>query len=318
MSDRVKSLPEAAAWWKLNEGHGTTAADSSGHGHELRLEGGASWNTDTSVTPPRVSLSLDGNGQYAQSARSVIRTAEAYTVCAWVWVDPAEHDRRRNLTAVTQDGAANAGFGLQLRSTPEWNFFVPADDTGHPGSVRATDTAVSFGRWAHLAGVHDKPGSDTMALYVDGTRKAEVKNPPSWEADGPSALGRVLWDRNHQDWWNGRIRDVRVFQAALTQDQVREVYLADVFVPDPVAWWPLDDGEGETARDESGRGHPLALKGQAGWYDDDLAWPPVVAMSLNGYGHAESAEAVLDTAASYTCRHGYGMPRRGRAASALR
>jgi alpha-N-arabinofuranosidase len=104
MTGYRSSLPSPEGWWKLDEGRGDTAGDSSGHGHDLRLEGGAGWDADSSVTPARVSLSLDGKGQYAQAVGRVVDTVKPYTVTAWVWLDPAGHGSKLYATAVSQGG----------------------------------------------------------------------------------------------------------------------------------------------------------------------------------------------------------------------
>jgi hypothetical protein len=51
--------------WTFDKGSGTTAADSSGQNNPLTLEGGASWGPG--VVGPHA-LSLNGDGQYAQSS----------------------------------------------------------------------------------------------------------------------------------------------------------------------------------------------------------------------------------------------------------
>jgi hypothetical protein len=59
-----------------------------------------------------------------------------------------------------------------------------------------------------------------------------------------------------------------------------------------VACWPLDDGEGRTARDTSGHGHDARLGGRPRWADRALA--------LDGRRWAETAAAVLDTEGDFS------------------
>jgi hypothetical protein len=59
-----------------------------------------------------------------------------------------------------------------------------------------------------------------------------------------------------------------------------------------VASWPLDDGEGRTARDASGHGHEARLSGRGRWREGALA--------LDGRRWAETAAGVLDTAGDYS------------------
>ena len=50
--------PSLVGWWKLDEGSGTTAADSSGHGNDGTLEGSAAWDAGMfgNAEPPGIPL----------------------------------------------------------------------------------------------------------------------------------------------------------------------------------------------------------------------------------------------------------------------
>jgi len=58
-------------YWKLDEGSGTTASDSSGYGHNGTLRNGPAWSTDTPVTMDfhdPVALNFDGSDDYVDIA----------------------------------------------------------------------------------------------------------------------------------------------------------------------------------------------------------------------------------------------------------
>ena len=44
-----------------------------------------------------------------------------------------------------------------------------------------------------------------------------------WQANGPLRIGRARWGGFLVDWWNGSIDDVRVYQGALTSDEIFEL-----------------------------------------------------------------------------------------------
>ena len=69
-----------AGYWKFDEGTGTTAADSSGGGHPLTLQGGATWTTGV-VGPHALSVTPQ---QDAASTVPVVDTSNSFTVSAWV------------------------------------------------------------------------------------------------------------------------------------------------------------------------------------------------------------------------------------------
>ena len=79
--------PSIIGWWKLDDGAGATAADSSGKGNHGTLQGEASFVADGHF---RGAVLLDGNGDYVECGRSdVFNVSSAVTLAAWVQADPA-------------------------------------------------------------------------------------------------------------------------------------------------------------------------------------------------------------------------------------
>ena len=93
-------------YWKLDEGAGTSAEDSSGYGHEGTLVNDPVRSTDT---PPTVfsdmhALLFDGADDYVSIADNSRLTPSALTVAAWIRRPPgarvlARHDRRQGRLA---------------------------------------------------------------------------------------------------------------------------------------------------------------------------------------------------------------------------
>src|ERR1700679_1578228 len=137
--------------WAFDEGTGTTAADSSGAGHPLTLQGGATWAPGVVGAN---ALSLNGTQQYAESAGPVIDTTQSFTVSAWVYLNNVNGYQ----TFVSQDGSQVSGFFLQLRGdTHQFAFTRPAYDSPKALGIIATDAAVipQPDEWYHLTGVYD-------------------------------------------------------------------------------------------------------------------------------------------------------------------
>src|SRR5450432_3061745 len=148
--------------WTFDEGAGSTAADSSGANHPLTLAGGASWGPG--VVGPHALL-LNGSGQFAQSAGTVIDTTQSFTVSAWVNLSNTNGYQ----TFVSQDGSQISGFFLQLRGdTHQFSFTRPAYDSPKALGIIATDGAVipQPDEWYHLTGVYDA-SAQTISLYVN-------------------------------------------------------------------------------------------------------------------------------------------------------
>jgi len=72
---------ELVAWWKLDDGSGTTAFDSSGNGNDGVLEGDPQW-VDGQLGG---ALEGDGSGDYIRVPHSdSLDISDAVTVALWV------------------------------------------------------------------------------------------------------------------------------------------------------------------------------------------------------------------------------------------
>ena len=201
--------------WTFDEGSGTTAADSSGGDHPLTLTNGAGWGPG--LIGPH-SLSLNGNGQYAQAAGPVIDTTQSFSVSAWVNLSNTNGYQ----TFVSQDGTNVSGFYLQLRGDTHRFVFtrIAYDSTQALGIIASADSIIPQpGVWYHLTGVYDAQ-SQTISLYVNGTLQQTQSFVPNWSAGGALAVGRSLYGGNHVDFVSGLIDDVRTYSGVLTAGQV--------------------------------------------------------------------------------------------------
>src|ERR1019366_7563593 len=213
-SGMAAQSPPLPGHWTFDEGSGTTAADSSGGGHPLTLQGGATW---ASGVVGANALSVNGSQQYAQSAAPVIDTTQSFTVSAWVYLNNVNGYQ----TFVSQDGTQISGFFLQLRGdTHQFAFTRPAYDSPKALGVIATAPNIipQPDEWYHLAGVYNAQ-AQTISLYVNGTLQQTQPFVPNWSASGPLAVGRSLFNSARADYVSGEIDDVQTYAGALGAPQ---------------------------------------------------------------------------------------------------
>ncbi|MDQ2903302.1 MAG: DUF5127 domain-containing protein [Chloroflexota bacterium] len=210
-------------YWKLDEGSGTNAADSSGNGNNGTLSGGPAWTTGKIGT----ALSFNG-GTGVDIHRSVLNTSGSYSVAAWVQLTNIGNWS----TAVSQDGTTISGFFLQYTNPGagadggKFAFSVVSADSTGGTSVRATSAFTPLAnRWYHLVGIHDA-GSNQIKLYVNGTLVATRSVVPAWNATGETVIGHAKWGGGSVDFWPGLIDDVRVYNRVLSDQDVRDIYNA--------------------------------------------------------------------------------------------
>ena len=200
---------EGVGHWALDDGSGTTAADSAGD-HPLTLQG-ATWSAD--------GLGFDGSSE-AHSDGTVLDTkGTSFSVSAWV---RAEQVGGGFQTVVSEDGDRNSAFFLQYSGADRrWAFsFVGAralaSDVGEPVP----------GRWYHLVGVRDVTDS-TLAIYVDGVEAGTASVLGTADvATGDLVVGRGKYGGDPVDHLTGTVDDVRAYDRALSSSEVAELFAA--------------------------------------------------------------------------------------------
>lgn len=177
----VRPQPVDVAYWKLDEGAGTTAGTASGEpAYAGTLHGGASWTaSEINQSDPGASgtaVSLDGVDDYVEMPRVVSTThAAGFSVSAWVRPDRLDSYH----TVIAQHGLQTYAFRLYYRlDSDQWCFRVRHDDDASaPGTMVCSDVDPQVGAWTHLAGVYDRPAGK-LRLYVNGGPKRSTR---SWD-----------------------------------------------------------------------------------------------------------------------------------------
>ncbi|TMR90652.1 LamG domain-containing protein [Nonomuraea basaltis] len=269
--------------WKLDEGQGTTAADAA-NAHPATLNG-ATW------TSGRTGSGLRLANAYAQTSGPVIDTGRNFTVTAWARLT----NTNATATLVTQEGARTAGFALQYSKPDDrWSFTRAGTDTDNAATVRALSAAAPrLNEWTHLTGVYDSAAGQ-LTLYVNGRLESTVAHTQPWNAAGPLTIGRGKINGAPAESWPGDADEVRVYGRAMFADEVADLVNSAATL---VGHWKLDEDDGLSAADSSGKATAATLAGGAtwtsGWLDGALA--------LDGVDdHAQATGPAVNTRTGFT------------------
>ncbi|SMD20151.1 LamG domain-containing protein, partial [Kibdelosporangium aridum] len=296
--------------WTFDEGSGTAVNDSVG-GKRVLLQNGTGFAQGRAGN----GLRFDGVDDVAVTENGVnVNTNTSFTVSGWVHLDGKSCDidpetLRCMISAVSMDGGDSVPPKFRLGYVKDidngrpgnWIFELPEKN----GQVTKASLDVLKGekeKWVHLAGVYDA-AAKAVWLYVDGTRKSDGILLEPWQASGQLRVGSAHVDGRNQ-FWPGRIDDVRMYSGALTDDRINALISSypaqDGPTPLPVAdagHWKFDESTGTTAADSSGRGLTATMKGGAGWFagrSGGTGW-------FDGTsGFAETATPVLNTDQSFS------------------
>ncbi|MCP4668911.1 MAG: hypothetical protein GY849_21445, partial [Deltaproteobacteria bacterium] len=130
----------------------------------------------------------------------------------------------------------------------------------------STGPELSLNTWYHLAGVFD---GRSVQLFLNGVLKS------SKEASGPITQYPGDLNLGRNSYWQdrifeGEIAEVRLWNKARTPGEIqRDLYKRMTGnEPDLAAYWKLDEGAGETARDAAKSQNNGVIKG-AEWVESD-------------------------------------------------
>jgi hypothetical protein len=218
-------VPEGlVALWNFDEGSGTTAADSSGNGHDGTISG-ATW-TSPGAEGTGFCLDFDGQGTNRVSVGTFDVTGNAISIACWYKADNLDtpgNDPRLISKAI--GGSSEEHWFMvsssRVSGTKVLRFRLKTDGT--TGELKA-DTAtgnIELDVWTHAAAVWD---GATMRLYKNGVEVGSTAKGGTLSTD-PAAkvsIGNQPAETGDRPW-DGLIDDVRIYDLALSMDEIAEL-----------------------------------------------------------------------------------------------
>jgi hypothetical protein len=205
--------------WALDETSGTVAADSSTSGNDGTVYGGA-WTGDGMIGG---ALSLDDLDDHVITPgdSSIDFGADSFSLC--LWLKTAVGGQRYYIANNRTGGLAEA---VSIRS---WNDsqvqMVTQDDDGHITELSVPDANFITGEWVHVAAVRNIT-ADKLFIYADGVLQGSITD-GSVVGINPMTDGLAFgvdtdgWIR----YFSGQLDDIRVYDFALDQNDVKALYL---------------------------------------------------------------------------------------------
>ncbi|MHC4519091.1 MAG: LamG-like jellyroll fold domain-containing protein, partial [Planctomycetota bacterium] len=205
--------PSLVGWWKLDDGSGTTAADSSGRSVDGTLFGDPAWDTEGIYGG---CLLFDGTDDYIFIDGGF--QLPEYTMAVWFRVDaPGQRDILSAYAVGVQHGIL---LELQGDGTLRFLHRLPLGTGG--GNNIYTTTTYDEGAWYHAAMVK---AVDEIALYVNGEQVGALPDDSTFDP-GDSfglAVGVLDDERGVARLFLGAMDDVRVHDRPLAQEEIQRV-----------------------------------------------------------------------------------------------
>jgi len=199
----------------MHRGAGGVVKDYSGEGNHGDIHG-AKWADEYSAS---WALEFDGVDDYVNYPPTNIGEKASYTVAGWFKTDTGENN--------------NWGWGESCNGSAPFFIIYYADTTVSPvpgvrvnysgvsGPEIDTGTSVADGKWHHVVLV--QRASDDRELFIDGSSVATDTTSISTFSVTDGWIGG---EASYGQYFNGKIDDVRIYDRALTESEIKAHYEA--------------------------------------------------------------------------------------------
>lgn len=251
-----------AVWYKFDEGTGTLLADSSGNHRDATLYnvGPLTW-AYAGHNGGGFCVNLEpGQRTWIECPNTVVanvggQTGQSFTF--WLKYDDRFLEEQTWSSVLVFHKNAPGGGDSQTLETElpvpfqngqqamPWLRFVDVRTSAETGLMKVRASMISS-RWNHYALVYDTPVTQ-MSIYINGAQVAATTNSAITRVWGPNAtgdgnantvrigtrgnalpgplpLGAGNYDVNNNQFWQGRIDDMRLYSKALSENEIQ--YLA--------------------------------------------------------------------------------------------
>jgi hypothetical protein len=241
------ALPVAVAHWKLDESGGSVAHEETGD-HHGNAYGSPVWQPSGGKLGG--ALLFDGINDYVDCGTFNPSAATGQlTVCLWAKWNGLNGSYQGLIGK--RDSFYNQQMMWQIEATNVTGnlTFKQSDDPGIGAS------APPIGQWMHVAATFD---GTTARLYLNGIQSSSAAF-----SLGSGAAAQVVFgacEKNGGNPFNGALDDVRLYDEALSDEQIQAVMAGGVAEPtdagpEPgglLAHWALDEASGRIAYDGVG------------------------------------------------------------------
>ena len=224
-------------WWKLNECQGGTAYDSGSGGNNGTITVGGSgsntslgtcssgtgteaWNNGT-IGKRNASLDFDGTDDWVDLQDTNDQTTNDLTLSAWIKTDSSSAYQYIIAKGDHRGDQSQPFYSMRIDQTTGYATGLIRDNanTGYATVTGTTD--LSDGVWHHVLVVYDR--SSNAELFIDGKSEntASISGESATLDSGVDlALGVRYNTGSNGLWFNGQIDEVKVFNYALTEQQI--------------------------------------------------------------------------------------------------
>lgn len=214
--------PVPIAHWAMDEGSGSTAADSGANGADLAISG-ASWVADGHSGS---ALHVDGIDDTLTAPAGAMHTTEV-TVALWIRADPAKPPANGSpiIEFGSRAGCGQATWGLYaFNGSFTFRWLDEAGTWLEAGGYEIEGHELWDGEWHHIAATTSTASYAYLLMSLDGYSTSFTVASPAFDHTGLAGdilrIGRPANGCVAPDPFVGEVDDLRLYDEQLTLDQI--------------------------------------------------------------------------------------------------
>jgi len=189
---------ELVGWWRLDDGSGTVAIDSSASGNDGTFEGDPMWVAGQFGG----ALEFDGDDWVnVGNPPELVLTEQISITC---WVNPAQ--------LAGEQGFAGMDAGYYFKAHGEGVRFTTPGILDHS----STNLTLEIGEWQHVVATFQPGQNEGLVFYYNGVETERTTSSAMNAGSGPFRIGNNQWNEH----LTGMLDDVRVYNHLLTESEV--------------------------------------------------------------------------------------------------
>ena len=206
-------------YWKLNEGSGTTAFDSSGAGQNGTLENTTTWATFGGIE----AASFDGNTAYVNipTASDLVGTASV-SVSVWLYPTSIGENNKGYYFQTSASGGNPLFYGMTTSAEGNNNAtYVESDGATLADGLQSGVNSITLNAWNNI--VIQRVSNVNTAIYINGVLQASGSSGASMSSGATSIqIGNRSADLARA--FDGGICGVRVWNRIITTTEIAKIY----------------------------------------------------------------------------------------------
>lgn len=268
LAQEIVSGTGLAGRWGLNDGSGTTAANSVAGGVSGTLTNGPVWEGGAPFSTTANSLQLSGTTGYVTFGSAPALGASAFTLECWLRRDGAGATVSTGTGGITAVPLVTKGRGeAESPANLNMNYFLGIDgstgvltadfeDTATGGNHPVTGvTPLADHTWYHAAATYD---GTTWRLYLNGTLDRELAvgayTPEATSIQHAGLATAMTSTGVASGYFNGVLDEVRIWNVARSGAEIAANANTQITGAQTglVGRWALDEGTGTTVNGSAG------------------------------------------------------------------